>query len=233
MYDVGTANHKNSYCPVSPMHSTDLERVLKEKIEPKIEQELHKILGVTIGELSRDITAKLGKNPFFDFHIDTKLKFKDAKKRFKEAYLRKLLLITYGNVSEVARIAVVDRRSVHRLAKKGKINIEKIRTDMVKAYEIKQSTVNSMIEDVLDSYKTVLHPTKLERAYQSVAGLSKEIVDNLPEEPLPLKEAEEVFEKEYLQKALDENAHNPAQTAKKIGLRAETLYRKCKKLALA
>ncbi|MDO8642204.1 MAG: helix-turn-helix domain-containing protein [Candidatus Woesearchaeota archaeon] len=214
------------------MHHIDLEKVIKEKIEPKVEHSLHQILGVTIGELSRDITAKLGKNPFFDFHIDTKIKFKDAKKRFKEAYLRKLLLITYGNVSEVARIAAVDRRSVHRLAKKGKIDIDQIRTDMVKAYEVKQSAVTSMIEDVLDSYKSVLHPAKLERAYHSVSGLSKEIVDNLPDEPLPLKDAEEVFEAEYLQKALDENGHRMAQTAKKIGIRSETLFRKCKKLAL-
>lgn len=214
------------------MHE-DLERVIREKIEPKIGQSLHKLLGVTIGELSRDITAKLGRNPFVEFNIDTKLKFKDAKKRFKEAYLKKLLMMTYGNVSEVARIADVDRRSVHRLVKKGKIDISKIRNDMVKAYVVKQSTINSMIENVLDDYKNVLHPHTLEKAYKNVSDLSREIIENLPEAPLTLKDAEEIFEKDYLHKALEENDNNLTETAHRIGLRHETLWRKCRKLAIA
>jgi DNA-binding NtrC family response regulator len=213
-------------------HSEDLEKVVKTRIEPKLEQSLHKILGVTIGELSRDITGKLGKNPLLDFHVDTKMSFKKAKKLFKEAYLKKLLLIHYGNVSEVARVAEVDRRSVHRLVKKAKINVGKIRTDMEKAYAVRQTAVNSIIEDVLEHYKGVLHPTKLEKAYKNVSGLSKEIVDALPDETLTLKEAEEVFEKEFIKKALQENQQNVTETAKKIGLRYETLHRKCKKLAL-
>ncbi len=210
----------------------DLENVVKRKIEPKLEESLHKILGVSIGEISRDITGKLGKNPLLDFHIDTKMGFKKAKKLFKEAYLKKLLLIHYGNVSEVARVADVDRRSVHRLVKKANINVGKIRTDMEKAYEVKQTAVNSIIEDVLQHYKGVLHPTKLEKAYKSVSGLSKEIVDALPDETLTLKEAEEVFEKEFIRRALRENEQNVTETAKQIGLRYETLHRKCKKLAL-
>ncbi len=211
----------------------DLEKVIKEKIEPRIEQSLHKILGVTIGELSRDITAKLGKNPFFEFHIDTQVKFKEAKKRFKEAYLKKLLLVTYGNVSEVARIADVNRRSVYRLVKKGKIDISKIRNDMVKAYVVKQSAINSIIEAVLDDYQKVIHPGVLQKAYRNVPDLSREIIENLPEEPLTLKEAEEIFERDYLLKALEENDSNVVQAARKVGLRHETLWRKIKKLGLA
>lgn len=215
-------------------HSTKetLEQVIQTKIKPILETNLQRVLGVTIEELNKDISSRLQKNPLLDFPIDTNLSFKQAKKQFKNQYLKKLLQIRYGNISEVAKLADVDRRSIHRIVKDTKLNVDKIRHDMAKAYDVRRETIHHIIEDVLNSYKEVIHPVKLEKAYENVTEVSKEVLEQLPEEPLTLKEAETNFEREFLQKALKDNNDNLTQTAKQIGLRYETLHRKIKKLGL-
>lgn len=209
-----------------------LEKTIKKQLAPIVEQTMHDVLGVTIDELNRDITAKLERSPFLDFPIDISIPYKQAKKQFKKHYLRKLLQVHYGNISEVAKQVHLDRRSIHRIVKETKLDVDTIRKEMAKAYEIKHETVGHIIEDILTNYKQVLHPMKLGEAYRNVDTVSKVILENLPEEPLPLKEAEDEFEREYLKKALQENGNNVTLTAKKIGLRYETLHRKCKALGL-
>ena len=49
---------------------------------------------------------------------------------------------------------------------------------------------------------------------------------------MTLKEAEQEFEKQYLSKALKEAKGSITKTAKKIGLRYETIIRKMKKLGM-
>jgi len=209
-----------------------LEKTIKKQLAPVVKQTMHDVLGVTIDELNEDITKKLARSPFLDFPIDTSVKFKEAKKHFKKHYLKKLLQIHYGNISEVAKQVHLDRRSIHRIVKDTKLDVDTIRKEMAKAYEIKQDAVGHIIEDVLSRYKEIIHPDKLGEVYQHVGGVSKTILDNLPAEPLPLKEAEEEFERGYFRQALQENKGNVTATAKKIGLRYETLHRKCKALKI-
>jgi len=175
---------------------------------------------------------KLSKSPLWSFDIDTKLKFKEAKKLFKQQFLRRLLRVTYGNISEVAKRANVDRRSIHRIVKDAGIDVNRIREDMMKPYTVKQKAVCGVVEDVLEHYKTVIHPQRMAQVYQQVDNVSKDILEELPEKTITLKQAEEEFEKEYLRKALSENSGNMSACAKKIGLRYETLLRKLKVLGL-
>lgn len=201
-------------------------------LKPIIDEAVHKGFGITIDEMSRDISAKLERSPLLNFMIDTRIPFKRAKKEFARQYLQKLLEINYGNISEAARIADIDRRSVHRAVKEGRIAVGRIRKDMAKAYDIKQVAISSIIEDVLGNYKAVIHPMKLGEMYRNVADVSKEILESMPEKQLTLKEAEEEFEKEYIRKALAENGGNVTMTAKRIRLRYETLFRKVKRYGI-
>ena len=214
----------------------ELEREIdgkkKKYIDPIVTSAVQKVLGVNITELNRDISEKLNKSSLIGINIDTSKSFKDAKKYFKKKYLDRLLQINLGNISEAAKIAHVDRRSIHRLVKDEKVDVYKIRRELKKAYTIKQEEINTIIGDVLDNYKTIIHPIKMDQMYAHVPELSKDILDELPEEPKTLKEAEEEFEKEYLTKALKENNGNVSQTAKKIEIRYETLHRKMKKIGL-
>ncbi|MBT7903693.1 hypothetical protein HN587_07555 [Candidatus Woesearchaeota archaeon] len=223
---------KESRQEKEPRLEEGLETVLSKKIKPAVEITMQRFLGVSIEELNQDISEKLFRNPLVEFDIDTSKKFKQAKKDFKNQFLRRMLRVSYGNVSEVAKKIGVDRRSIHRLVKDAGIDVSKIREDMIKPYEIKQKAVSNVIEDVLDNYKSVLHPIKLKEVYQNVDELSKDILDDIPIRNFSLKDAEKEFEIQFFQKVLKESEGNLTLIAKKVGLRYETLLRKLKTLGL-
>lgn len=202
----------------------DVEHIVTDAIRP--------VIGASISELSKDISAKLEKSPLIDFDIDTKLKFKAAKRKFKQQFLSRLLRTTYGNISEVAKRAGVDRRSIHRIVKDAGIDVRQMRVDMLRPYEVRQRAIGNIVSDVLEHYKSVIHPEKIAAAYRNVDLISKDILEELPERPITLKQAEELFENEYLSKALEESGGSITGTAKKIGLRYETLLRKLKVIGL-
>lgn len=206
------------------------QQPLRKSVEHIVDDAIKPILGVSIDELNKDISEKLQNKPILPFNIDTKLRFKEAKKEFKRQFLRGLLRVTYGNISEVAKKAKIDRRSIHRIVKDAGINVAKIREEMLKPYQVKQKAVEDLIENVLENYKNIIHPERIAEVYKKVDSVSKEILDELPEKQLSLKEAEEEFEREFIKKALAENRNKVTQTAKKIGLRYETLTRKMKAL---
>lgn len=210
----------------------NIDQLLDEKLKPIVSEATTKALGITVHELTEDITAKLVKTPFIDFQINTTIKYKQAKKLFKKAYLQKMLELNLGNISEVAEIAGAERRSIHRLISQLHINVHKIKEELIRPYDLKISAVSHAIEDVLAKYRPVIHPKKLEEMYKNVSQLSENLAKELPEKKITLKEAEEEFERKYLQKALEENQRNITRTAKKIGLRYETLQRKMKALQI-
>lgn len=212
------------------MHKEDLERVINTKVKPIVDKAMQDFLGMTIAEIEADISDKLKHTPLIDFEITTDLQFKKAKKLFKKQYLAKLCRLHSGNVSEVANVAGVDRRSVHRLVKECRIGVANIREE-TQEYN-KKTFVQDVIEDVITPYKTSINPTKFKALYKQTPTLSTDIAKLLPELQLNLKEAETQFEKQYLKKTLEENKGNIAATTQKVGLRYETLHRKLRKLGL-
>lgn len=204
---------------------------LDERIKPIIADATIKAIGIKVDALANDISTKLSKVPFIDFPVDTAIKFKTAKKQFKKAYIEKMLEMHLGNISEAALEAGIDRRSMHRLIVQLRIPAHKIKAEIPKPYHIRLSTVSHAIEHVLDKYKTILHPQKIEKMYKNVTQLSEELLKELPEQKQTLKEAEEDFERAYFKQALQEN-NNITHTARKIGLRYETLQRKIKQLQI-
>lgn len=214
------------------MAEKSLEKVMKEKINPMIESSLHKFLGVTINELNEDISDSIESNPLISFNINTSLSFKTAKKLFKKQYLQALIRNHYGNISDVAKIAKIDRRSVHRAIIELKIDVAKVRKELLRPDYYKKEAIGGIFKTTLDHYRGVIHPDKLKKMYKEVPTITKDIVKELPTEELSFKEAEKEFERQYLQKALKQNDWNISKTAKKIKLRFETLHRKIKKLGL-
>ncbi|MBR9691675.1 hypothetical protein GOV06_02720 [Candidatus Woesearchaeota archaeon] len=214
------------------MAKEDLEKVLKKKVEPLLEESMHKILGVTISEFGKDITDSIEKNPLIAYDIDIRLGFKAAKKLFKKQFLTRMLQTNFGNISAVAKVTELDRRSVHRAVKELGIGIKGIRRDMIKADYYRREAVGEILKGTLDSYKTVIRPGKLENMYENVDKISFDIVKELPAIEMSWDAAEKMFEIQYFEKALKENKGNVSRTARRIGLRYETLHRKLKKLGL-
>lgn len=206
----------------------ELEKIVDVKVKPLLDKAMQKSLGLTISEIETDISDKL-KDPMSEYHVDLTLKFKDAKKKFKKEYVAKLLRICMGNVERAAKMAGVDRRTIHRLIKDAKIDVAVLRES---ADYVKQLAVKDIIEHSLEQYKSSLNQQKYEALYKQAPQLSKEIVAQLPEEVEPLKIAEQKFERAYLKKAIELNKNNISKTARAIGLRFETLHRKLKKLEI-
>ena len=214
------------------MAEKSLEKVMKERINPMIEQSLHRYLGVTINELNRELSDRIEANPLISFDINTTLSFKAAKKLFKKQFLQSLIRNHYGNISEVAKIARIDRRSIHRAVNELKIDVAKVRKEMLRPDYYRKEALDVIFRQTLDTYRGVIHPEKLENIYRHVPSLTKDIAKELPLAEMTLKEAEAEFERQYIRKALEENSWNISDTARKIGLRFETLHRKIKKLGI-
>ncbi len=203
---------------------------LDERLKPIITDATEKVLGLKIDALANDISTKLAKMPFIDFPIDTSIKFKLAKRQFKRAYVEKMLEMHLGNISEAAQEAGIDRRSMHRLIIQLHIPAHKIKAQLPKPYQVRFSTVSQAIEDALEKYKLIIHPHKIQQMYKHVGQLSEDVLKELPEQKQTLKDAEEDFERKYFKQALAKNNNNITQTARKIGLRYETLQRKVKQM---
>lgn len=214
------------------MAKETLDKVLKRKVEPLLEESMHKILGVTISEFGKDISDKIEKNPLIAYDIDPAVPFKAAKKLFKKQFLTRMLQTNFGNISAVAKKTGLDRRSVHRAIKELDINIKNIRKEMIKADYYRKEAVDSILKETLDNYRQVIRPSRLEKMYRNVDRISGDIVKELPTIEMTWDEAEREFEKAYIAKALKENKGNISKTAAKIGLRYETLHRKMKKLGI-
>ena len=210
----------------------ELEHLVETRVKPLLEEAMHKSLGITIQELQSDISDRLKKSALLDVPIDTKMRFKEAKRRFKQRYISGLLKQNLGNIETVAKIAAVDRPSIHPIVAQMKLDVKQLREQIDKKDYFKQATVQDIIQGSLETYKSALHPKRYDALYREAPQLSKDILRELPEIPEELKIAEQEFEKVFISRALTENNNNISKTARKIGLRFETLHRKIKKLEL-
>lgn len=205
---------------------SDLER----KISPIIDSAMSRILGVKIDELNKDITDRMKKRPTLNLKIDVKVSFSRAKNDFKRSFLLDLLMKHHANVSDVARLAKINRRTIHRLVSPS--TISKIRQAMPRPSYVRAENISLAIEEVLDHYKQLIHPDKFKEVYASVPTMSKDLLEFIDEAPMTLDEAESLFEKEYLAEALKLYNFNLKLVAQKIKLRYETVIRKVKEYGL-
>src|SRR3989338_6987937 len=171
----------------------ELEHLVETKVKPLLEEAMHKSLGITIQELQSDISDRLKKSALLDIPIDTKIRFKEAKRRFKQRYIARLLKQNLGNIETVAKIASVDRRSIHRIVAQMKFDVEQLREQIDKKEYFKQAAVQDIIQDSLVAYKSAIHPKRYEALYKEAPQLSKEILKELPEIPDALKITEKEF----------------------------------------
>jgi DNA-binding NtrC family response regulator len=209
-----------------------VDKTVEERIRATLDSAAQKYLGMGVMPADMDITDRLKKDSLLSFYVDTRRNFKQAKKQFKKHYLEKVIQIHSGNISLSAKVAGIDRRSIHRLMTELGIVVD--REKLVK--ENYTGSVQDMITGAIESTKPDITPFKQNeeqdrfmRMYKRVAPtLSREIVRELPS--LSLDEAEAEFEKRFFEKALVESKGNISATARKIGLRFETLHRKMKDL---
>ena len=201
--------------------------ITEHKIESFLDKVMKKHLGVTVEEIKKDISNKLIHSLIEDINIDFDLDFKTSKKKFKNDFIKKQLLLERGNVSNVAKTLNIDRRSVHRHLNKEFTS--KIRSDLIKPYTIKQREIEMIIKNTLTNYNKIINKEYLEQMYCDSKNISKKIIQLVPPRTITLKEAEAIFEKKYITKKLEDNYDDVMKTSKDIKIRYETLLRKLKK----
>jgi len=193
---------------------------LNEQIKKTLEKYLES------SNIEEDITNKLKKEHLFIPEVSTSLKYKEAKKAFRKAYISKLLQIHFGNISLVAEILCVDRRTIHRIISELKINPTEHRKELHKLDYYTSMEIEDTIIKTLDKYKDTSNQGRLESIYQHTHELSRDLAREMPIQFVTLKEADSYFEKIYFEKILKENNGNITKAAKWMGLRYETLWRK-------
>ncbi|HLC89103.1 MAG TPA: helix-turn-helix domain-containing protein [Candidatus Nanoarchaeia archaeon] len=213
------------------MATKNLEEAVKEKITPLLEETMEKSWGITIPKIEEDIADRLLK-PQLHVYIASNTTFKKAKQFFKKEFIKNELKLHQGNISHLAKMLRIDRRSVHRAIKDLEINVEELRQQQISPEEWQEEFVDQTIRTTLDRYKEIIQPQKMEQMYGQLSHLSRNIAKVLPHQELTWKEAENEFEKQFITHALEENRKEISQTAKKIEIRVETLYRKIKKLGI-
>ncbi len=209
----------------------DLEEALKEKVQPLLEESMEKSWGIIVPKIEEDITDKLKQNTL-EIFIEWDLPFSQAKKAFKKEFLRKELLRHQGNISLVAKLLSINRRSIHRAIKELGIRIEKIKPNSKYVDFEQQESIKQTIRSALDQYKDVLRVEKIEKMYEELPRLSKSIASHLPHKDMSFKEAEQEFEEEYFKHHLRKAKGSVAQVAKTAELRLETVSRKLSKLQI-
>ncbi len=209
----------------------DLEEALKEKVSPLLEKSMEKSWGIIVPKIQEDITDKLTQNTL-EIFIEWDLPFSLAKKAFKKEFLRKELLRHHGNISLVAKLLDINRRSIHRAITELKIHVEK--TKPIEKYVDfeHEKSIKQTIRSTLDQYKDLLRDDKMEKMYDELGTLSKNIASSLPHTDMSFKEAEREFEREYFMHHLRKCKGNSTHVAKLAQLRVETVSRKLQKLGL-
>ncbi len=222
------------------------DAVIDAKVKPIVEQAMQKYLGIRVSDIEADITDQLKRSTLLDIPIDSKLPFKAAKKAFKRAYLMRLLHQHLGNISTAADVAGIDRRSIHRLVLSLRVPTTTFRKDAQPQYarnhhmvaspqtavgDIRQATVQGILQNVLENYRAALNPIKYNAFSAQAEAISDDITKELPEEHLTLKAAEQAFEYAYFRQLMKEST-TVVEAAKKARLRYEVLHRKLKSIGI-
>ena len=174
------------------MPKKDLEETIKEKVSPLLEETMEKHWGITIPQLGEELTDKL-KNPQLNIYVPSNLNFSAAKKVFKAEFLKRELRLQKGNISQLAKVLGIDRRSVHRVIKKLGIDIDTVREKIKSEDDYQEDFVDQALRSTLDQYKEVIQPQKMEKMYQEVGVLSRNIAKVIPHQDITWKEAEREF----------------------------------------
>ncbi|MBN2367929.1 hypothetical protein JXC34_02845 [Candidatus Woesearchaeota archaeon] len=190
-----------------------------------VDSALKKFTGEEFPKLKEDISSNLEFRLIFT--IDLSKPFKEAKKEFLKNYLNDLLTLSLGNISLAAKKAQVHRRHLHRIILELDIDPNTHRKELLKPSEYKRVNVYNILDETLAG--SAVQEDKLKNIYSNLDDISEIIAENM-DEIASYDEALDLFEKEYIQKALKENDYNIQKTAGFLDISERTLYRKISKL---
>lgn len=208
-----------------------LDKVLESEVKPIVDRAIEKFLGES-KDIKKEITDKIKEHPFLNLIVNPYMPYKESKKQFKKNYIERLLRLHSGEVTFVAKILDVDRRTIHRFIKELDINMSNIRSLKLTPEYVKKEAISSAINSSLKEAREDASPKKMLELYEQSPEISSILYQGIEFKFLTLKEAEKEFDKEYFSKLLQETKGSITKAAKQSGLRYETVHRKVKELNL-
>ena len=206
-----------------------LEDTIIDRVRPFIHDSIEKTWGLAIPKLEDDITSKLAKEQT-TIPIQFSLSYSDALNAFKKEFFERELR-KHNNISFLANLLGVSRRSVHRSIKELEIKVPKKTKEEQKNY-FKEQEIYKSIRETLLEYRSLFREEKMTELYNTLPNLSKTLAQELPEKQASTwKIAKRDFETRYLRHHIS-LGDKLKVVAKKIGMRAESLSRKLKILGL-
>lgn len=211
------------------MNPKSLEETVIEKVRPLVHQNIEKTWGLAIPKLEDDITSKLARE-HSTIPIQFTLPFSEALAAFKKEFLLRELR-KHHNISFLAKLIGMSRRSIHRSINELQIDIPKTSKEDQRSYFKEQKIYQSLREALLE-YRSLFREDKMDALYDTLPNLSKSLAQELPDQrPSTWKSAKRDFERRYLQHHIS-LGDKLKVVAKKIGMRPESLSRKLKILNL-
>ena len=138
------------------------------------------------------------------------------------------MTLSLGNISLAAKKARVHRRHLHRIINQLELDPEEHKRELIKPKQYMKDYVSDIVEETLDDFEQT---EKIKNIYSNLDDISQVIAEHIKN--MSYEEALELFEKEYIEKALKENQYNVQKTAESIGINERTLYRKINKLGIS
>ncbi|MEK6940163.1 MAG: helix-turn-helix domain-containing protein [Nanoarchaeota archaeon] len=214
------------------MNKHNLEETIKGKVALLLEETIGKSWGIYVPQVQSDLTDKLQTTLPAKCYIPKASSFQEAKKIFRSEFLKNQLHLHGGNVSQLAKFVSLDRRSVHRAFKSLGFEIGDVRRELQHRNSYQEKMIDQTIRFALEEYKDIIHPQKMEKMYQEVPALSRNLAKILPHNHLTWKQAEGEFEQQFLSQALQEHGWKITKTARGLKIQPETLHRKITTLGL-
>jgi len=156
--------------------------------------------------------------------------FKEAKRFFLKNYLNDLLVLSLGNITLAVKKANLHRRHLHRIINELEIDPNSHRKELIKPTEYLKENFHDILEETLSNFTS--EPHKIKTVYSNLEDISEVLAKNM-DKAFSYEEALELFEKEFLGKALKENNYDVSKTAEVLDMSERTLYRKMSKLNIA
>src|SRR3989344_4283861 len=203
------------------MNKHDLEETIKGKVALLLEETMEKSWGIYVPQVQSDLTDKLQHQLPIKFYIPAVSSFHEAKRKFKAEFLKNQLHLHNGNIYQLAKFIGLD------------LHLTDLRREQPITSSPQEKLIDQTIRFTLEGYKDIIQPQKMEKMYQEVPTLSRNLAKILPHNGLTWKQAEREFEKQFLSQSLQEYRWKVAETARKLNLQPETLHRKIAKLKLS
>lgn len=194
---------------------------------------LEKVLRVTNQDVeSKDSNLKvqIGLELKLLSSIDFSKPYKEAKREFVRQYLNDMLVLSFGNISKTAELANINRRHMHRLVNELHLNPDNSRKENMNPIVYLKEYI-SQISDDTDNEMTDLISEKLDLQSHINEDITSIFLQNSGLSTY--EEALYIFEREYINKLLEENDFDIQKTASVLGISERTLYRKINKLNIA